>query len=834
MMRTPKRIIVWGAKALAGVIFTLLTAFALLQTPPVQRTLARALSRSLSAPGSGIRLEGLSGFVPFRFRLKSFSLSDEAGPWLLFQDLDIRLSAASLLRNRVDIRATASAFFPGPPALSARVRISAAGKLLAWEGRLEAEGTAPETEGLRIGSGFRFSETEIEFRNLSVVYPGLELEGALTLGLEDFFLRGRMEGDFRDISPLGAFLGADLAGSGRLRAQNLAGDAGDLLTFDLSMRDMRGAFGTLAGLQIRAEISEPFGDPAGTFSLKAEGYADGETSPVDFGFRARGRRRLDQAELAVEFRDVPLGLLAPAGIEGPDGLLDLDLAASGPVARPELEGFLSLSRLTLPGVAGEGELRARIESLQGLALVAGRLEGFEGSWVVFTARAEAGLSLEPFSLGFSPESPWGGELEFGLELASWTGLLDPESGRFSGRMEGKIEGGGTPAVPSGTGFIALEEGSCAVPAAGLVLAGVSFRAVLRERELILEDLRAGDGGKGRLTASGKVTLADDGFPAFAFRVVLRDFAAVRRDDLQLVLGADLVLTGSREGIRTEGKLETGPSRFSVPERFPGSIPDLEVVEVPSPPEKVSPPAPGAGYPVFLDLALEIPGRFFAQGRQFESEWAGSFRARGQLPSPAISGELRPLKGHFDFLTRRFEIREGALSLISAEPLVFGVFLLAEARAGEVTARIEVSGIFPDLKVALSSEPALPEDEVLARVLFGTSLDRITAFQAVKLALALNDLRQGPGGGGGIMAGTRDLLAVDRLELREAATSSGPATTLGVGKYLAEGVYLDLESGTASGTGKVRVELRLAERLYLESLLDDNLNNGVMLYWNYDY
>jgi translocation and assembly module TamB len=63
----------------------------------------------------------------------------------------------------------------------------------------------------------------------------------------------------------------------------------------------------------------------------------------------------------------------------------------------------------------------------------------------------------------------------------------------------------------------------------------------------------------------------------------------------------------------------------------------------------------------------------------------------------------------------------------------------------VTVNVNVSGRAFNPQITFSSVPGLPQDEILSRVLFGSSISSISTLQAVQLASSLNSLR-GSGGG----------------------------------------------------------------------------------------
>ncbi|WP_456256894.1 translocation/assembly module TamB domain-containing protein, partial [Campylobacter jejuni] len=71
-------------------------------------------------------------------------------------------------------------------------------------------------------------------------------------------------------------------------------------------------------------------------------------------------------------------------------------------------------------------------------------------------------------------------------------------------------------------------------------------------------------------------------------------------------------------------------------------------------------------------------------------------------------------------------------------------IVAQGEANSVTATISISGSAQQPVIAFSSTPSLPEEELLSRILFGSSITQISAPEAVQLAAALASLRSGGG------------------------------------------------------------------------------------------
>jgi translocation and assembly module TamB len=158
-------------------------------------------------------------------------------------------------------------------------------------------------------------------------------------------------------------------------------------------------------------------------------------------------------------------------------------------------------------------------------------------------------------------------------------------------------------------------------------------------------------------------------------------------------------------------------------------------------------------------------------------------------------------------------------------------LEAAVAADDAQALVRLRGPATDPDLELSSEPRLPQDEILARVLFGRTKDRITPVQGLRLAAAVREL-QGSGGLGDVVDGLRRAAGLDTLDLQSGATAAESSAS--VGKYVNDRVFLQLQRGVQPGTGKARVEVELTPNLSVGTDVTERSQTGVDLQWRYDY
>ncbi len=219
---------------------------------------------------------------------------------------------------------------------------------------------------------------------------------------------------------------------------------------------------------------------------------------------------------------------------------------------------------------------------------------------------------------------------------------------------------------------------------------------------------------------------------------------------------------------------------------------------------------------------------YIRGRGVESEWKGDLRVKGNLADFAVNGKMQVLRGDMNILGKRFGLERGEVTFTDQSPPRPYFEILAVHSRSDLTVNLLLSGTPKDLSIDLSSEPNYPRDEILSRLLFGKELSQITPLQAVKLAWSIRQLTSGSSG---IMGKVRNFLQVDMLQIKSA--EQGEGTTVGVGKYLNENVYFEVEKGVQGETGRVTVSIELTRRFSLQSVYG-SMNQGVTFNWEYQY
>jgi translocation and assembly module TamB len=529
-------------------------------------------------------------------------------------------------------------------------------------------------------------------------------------------------------------------------------------------------------------------------------------------FAGRFGRTLD-AQMTIS--RLPLSILRVfAPTLAIDGALDGEARLEGPAAAPRGPFRLSVAGLSIP--------EARAAGLPALAVTA---EGaLEGERARLAARIRGGRTVSVELSGAAPFSP-SGALDISargtLDAAVANARLAASGQRLRGRIAFEARIGGAPAAPRITGSARLSGGRFDYPALGLSLQLIEGRARLAGDAVIIERLTAEPRGGGSLSANGRIGLSE-GLPATlavtAARARLVDAPLAR-----LLADLDLAIAGPLASApRISGRVDVRQLDLRVPDRLPSASEPLRDARHVDPPpqtrarleqarrqEAASRASGAAPFRAALDLAIEAPARIFLRGRGIDAELGGAVRITGTSLSPEAAGGFELRRGRLSILTQRLDFRRGRI-IFAPGDFIPDLDLLAETRAAEVTARIAVTGPATRPEFAFSSSPALPQDEVLARLLFARAASGLSPFQAIQLAQAVAQL-SGQGGPDAFEAVRRGL-GVDDLDV--GLGENGP--TLGLSRAISDRVRLNARTGARPEDSAVGVDIDLTRQLRARS------------------
>ncbi|HRO12207.1 translocation/assembly module TamB domain-containing protein, partial [Amaricoccus sp.] len=505
-------------------------------------------------------------------------------------------------------------------------------------------------------------------------------------------------------------LGGTVDGTARVTGRREAPD----VRFDLRAAEIVSATTRAAGLPpIAVDATGTTAD--GRLALRSSISATGLSAT------ANGSIPLGQGELALDLdlQSFPLALVdRAAGNRGLRGTISGTGRATGPLADPAVSFELRGEGLTAEILAAN--------QVPPFALTAsGSYRG--GAIELASARATAPGGLDLQGSGRIPFAGPGldASVSGALPLSMANPLLASRSAEASGQVRISATARGSLAAPQLAGTVTLAGGSLFDPQTNIRLQNMTLDAALDGNAAVLRGFSAEAVGGGTITAQGSVGFGP-GFPA-DLTVRLND---VRYTDGVFVatrLSGNLALTGALVGPggMLSGNIDIGRTEISVAEGLGANAQEAldQVTHVRTPPavqatlDRADVGVPRGAEPsdrtgIGLDVRISAPSQIFVRGRGLDVEIGGQMRVRGTTTDIQPVGQFDLRRGRILILGQRIDFDEGSLQLVgNLDPQIHFV---AETRSQDVTAIVTVQGRVSAPEITFSSEPPLPQDEVLAR------------------------------------------------------------------------------------------------------------------------
>jgi translocation and assembly module TamB len=199
----------------------------------------------------------------------------------------------------------------------------------------------------------------------------------------------------------------------------------------------------------------------------------------------------------------------------------------------------------------------------------------------------------------------------------------------------------------------------------------------------------------------------------------------------------------------------------------------------------------------------------------DAEVSGTIGVKGDSNRPIVNGGFTMRRGELNLGGATVQFTSGKITFDGQS--VNGSFdpaldFAAQSTSGSVVVNLAITGHASAPQILLSSSPTLPQDEVLAHLLFGQSVAQLNALQLAQIAQAFAAIG-GLGGGFNPLGVLRRTLGLDRLAVGSAASGNG--ATIEVGKNIAGNIYVGAKQDTAGGTQAV-AQVDLTEHLKLQA------------------
>lgn len=464
----------------------------------------------------------------------------------------------------------------------------------------------------------------------------------------------------------------------------------------------------------------------------------------------------------------------------------------------------------------------------------GRAASRQDVWTVDVDATGAGGIEAELSGDIFPDGTLGLNVAGTAPLALAHSFIKPNAlsglGRFDLRLDGPA------ALRSLSGNVTTRDSFLAVPAAKITLSGIDANVAL-SRGTARVQANANVSTGGQVSTTGNINTAS---PFQTEMTVLLNSVGLTEPGLfSTTANGQVTFVGpAKNGAKIAGTINLGPVEIRVPNGQASGISDLpglqhinESAAIRTTQSRAGLDSGGSGtsstnavYPI--DFLVNATSRIFVRGRGLDAELGGSLRLLGTTQNLIPQGQFDLIRGRLDILGKRLALSEGYLQAQgSFDPYLH---LVTRTQSADTEVIIAVDGQASAPEISFSSVPELPEDEVLSQLLFGRSLTKISAFQAVQLASAVATLAGK--GGEGIVARIRQGVGLDDLDI---ATNAEGDTELRAGKYLSENVYSEVEVDS-QGQSQINLNLELSPTVKARGSVGSDGSTGLGVFFEKDY
>jgi translocation and assembly module TamB len=442
------------------------------------------------------------------------------------------------------------------------------------------------------------------------------------------------------------------------------------------------------------------------------------------------------------------------------------------------------------------------------------------------------------TVGISGAKPLALKVSGAVPFSAAAGLLAAQGIALDGAAKLDLSIGGNASAPQISGRISTSGSQFTLIRQNLTLKGLTATVDLKGTQATISGLSADLLTGGSVNVSGTVGFAPgSGFPA-ALKIALKNAVYTDGNLVAAKLAGDLAVSGRLvDGPAITGTVRVQRADITIPEKIPASLSSIHVTHK-NAPGKVSQQkqairddtgaqtkAKGPG--INIDLTINAPSQIFVRGRGLDAELGGNVAIKGNSSAPVVSGAFTMVRGRLAILGKRLDFSSGTISFGGG--LIPTLNLVATAASSSTSITVTVTGLATNPSFVFTSSPALPQDEVLAQLIFNRSSASLSPVQIAELADAVATLSGGQSSS--LFNKLRQGLGVDDLDV---GTDENGKAQVSAGKYLTKRTYLQLQQGQDSTTSKATINLDIGKGVKLQGTAGADGTTSTGIFYEKDY
>ena len=706
--------------------------------------------------------------------------------------------------------------------------LTASGELERWqdaESRLDIDAVSVQVAGRNLSidgpASIRFSDEQVHVDSLRLLAEGraLDIRGSLPAETPvpgaELQVQGDLDiGSLLTLSPLGGLLEA----TGRVNVDAAVG--GSLRNprprFEVRWRD-----GTLRA----PNLSEPFTNIDVELALDDQVVhlvtATGEWS----GGRLDGNGSLplalvseafppsveaSAASFEAEMHNVPIESV-PGVPSGLGGRADLHVEARASALTVDaIDATVRLDRLDL----SLNDLNFTLETSAVLSIGDGIARLTDFALVGPQTRVVGDGELELVQ---------GGMIRFDAQARTDTLVFSPSAGDIetTGRIDGELHVRGTSLDPVVSGTLRVDRAGVRMASPAIEVGDLTASIRMEPGALILDSF-AGTLNGGSLEAGGTLAYSGTTPGALSLDVDFDEVAMETPEGLQTLSRGGIEIRTRGDLWVVGGGIEVLEGSYTNPFQVEQVL--FDAVQSGEDDLETGPPNPLLAR-IRYDLSIDTLTPIVVDNDAAQIEATAQLRLTGSYENPGLAGRITVAEGsQIQIRESDFIIEQGVIDFANPNRIEPALDILAQTQAANYDITLQITGGGRErISTALTSEPPLPEPDVISVLLTGRTLDEI---QGAEVNVATEQALSYVTGslGGAISRGAEGALGLSqvRIEPTLIANESDPGARLTVGQNLSRNLELIYSMNLVDSSDQIWVaEYDVTRRFVVKSTKQDD-------------
>ena len=401
----------------------------------------------------------------------------------------------------------------------------------------------------------------------------------------------------------------------------------------------------------------------------------------------------------------------------------------------------------------------------------------------------------------------------------------PDIENTQGKINIALNVEGTPEQPRFGGYAKLEQGTALVPRLGLRLEDIRAQITGKNDNQLTLAAQARS-GKGVLKING--TLSPDNKQRWGADLTVQGehFEAVHTPEMQATVSPNLTIKVVGNTVDVNGNLVIPYANIELRDLNTTLRPSSDAVVIHADKETSDPQTTDNQHWLINSIVgVKLGDNVRFNGIGLTGRFTGDIAlidAPQQLT--AAYGEIRIEDGgKYRAVNQKLEVKKGGRLVFAGGPVNNPGIDARATRQINTNVRVgfNVRGTLQSPQLSVYSEPAMPETDALAYLLFGRPMSQTSAAEGSQMAVAAAGL--GAAGGEFLMKKIGNTFGIEdiRVETSTALSSAGTPTTtqqatVVLGKYLSPKLYISYGVGTVDRINTLRLRYQLSRHWTVEA------------------